>query len=335
MSSAPTAEEIACDATWLAQALDPNAGMVRLVAMNRESYREASFLDDRMMRDPVDSQVVSFTDVEAALTDDIRTDARWIFHIGHVGSTLLARLLGEIDGVLSIREPRLLRDLAISPAAVRAQYIRCMPRLMSRTFAEDEVACVKATSFAGTIAPELVPTGERALFMFATPRNYIASMLPGEGSQKELDILEADRRQRLKQRGISLPPPRHDADLAAAAWACEMTTLEAAADAMTDRHLAWADFDAMLDDMPAALQRVAAHFGFDASAERLAAIASGPLMSRYSKDLNHEYTPILRRTIIEQEIELQGPKIDDALAMLRDAAEKSPLLARALARAEG
>ena len=94
MSSAPTAEEIACDATWLAQALDPNAGMVRLVAMNRESYREASFLDDRMMRDPVDSQVVSFTDVEAALTDDIRTDARWICHSGHVGSTLLARLLG-------------------------------------------------------------------------------------------------------------------------------------------------------------------------------------------------------------------------------------------------
>ena len=57
---------------------------------------------------------------------------------------------------------------------------------MSRTFADDELACVKATSFVSEIAPLLVPPGERALFMFATPRNYIASILAGENSVKDL-----------------------------------------------------------------------------------------------------------------------------------------------------
>ena len=38
MSSAPNADEIARDATWLAQALDPAQGMVRLVAMDSDSY---------------------------------------------------------------------------------------------------------------------------------------------------------------------------------------------------------------------------------------------------------------------------------------------------------
>src|SRR3954454_14937934 len=189
MSSAPSPEAIASDATWLAQALDPSAGMVRLVAMNRDSYRKASFLDDRLIQQPVDAQIMPWPEVEAATADDLRSDARWIFHIGHVGSTLVSRLLGEIEGVLALREPRLLRDLALSPPEVRERYVGPVTKLMSRTFAAEEIACVKATSFVSEIAPALVPPGERALFMFAGPRNYIATILAGENSLKELHAL--------------------------------------------------------------------------------------------------------------------------------------------------
>jgi len=335
MSSAPSADEIARDATWLAQALDPNAGMVRLVAMDRDSYRAASFLDDRLMQQTVDSQILPWPDVAAAVEGDLRTDARWIFHIGHVGSTLISRLLGEIDRVLAIREPRLLRDVAMTPEAVREVYLRSIPKLMSRTFADGEIACVKATSFASEIAPNLVPPGERALFMYASPRNYIASILAGENSVKELHALANHRAQRLTGRGIALPASRHDADRAAAAWACEMTTLEAAADVMADRQIAWADFDATLNNMTAELGRVATFLGFNADAAKLDAIARGPLMMRYSKDPDYEYSPNLREQLIAQEVRLQGADIDAALAMLRSAAEKSPLLARALDRAGG
>jgi hypothetical protein len=333
MSSAPSAEEIARDATWLAQALDPTQGVVRLIAMDRESYRAASFLDDRILQEPVDAQLLPWPDVETAVSDELRADARWIFHIGHVGSTLVSRLLGEIPGVLALREPRLLRDLALSPPPVRAGYVQPVPKLMSRTFGDDEIACVKATSFASEIAPELVPPGERALFIYARPRNYIASILAGENSLKEMHALAQFRAERLASLGISFPQQRTDAALAAAAWACEMTALESAAERMGDRHINWADFDAMLVDMQSELAGVAAFFGFAADEGEIAAIASGPLMQRYSKALEYEYSPSLREQLIADALQRHGREVDSALAMLAAAAEKSPLLARAISRA--
>jgi len=336
MSSAPTAEEIARDATWLAQALGPSTGMVRLITMSRESYRAASFLDDRMLQQPVDGQVVvPWRDVAAAVAGELRADARWIFHIGHVGSTLVSRLLGEIDGVLAVREPRLLRDLAICPPQIRSEHIGSVPKLMSRTFADRELACVKATSFASEIAPELVPSGECALFMYAMPAIYIASILAGENSLKELRRLADFRLARLAMRSIDLPSARHEADLAAIAWACEMTALEAAAEAMPDRHIAWTDFDAMLHELDGEFMRIADFFGFDAEPDQLHAIASGPLIGRYSKAPEYEYSPTLRRQLIGEASEQHRGEIDAALAMLDSAAEKSPLLARALSRARG
>lgn len=334
MSSAPTADEIAQDARWLAQALDPGAGMVRFVAMDRESYRAASFLDDRLLQQPIDAQIIPWAEVEAAVAGELRTDARWIFHIGHVGSTLVSRLLGEIDGVLSVREPRLLRDLAVSSLEVRDHYVGPVPKLMSRTFAVEETACVKATSFASEVAADLVPVGERALFMYARPRNYVASILAGENSLKELKQLADFRGRRLASRGIVFSSARNDADLAAGAWACEMTALEAGAEKMPDRHIQWADFDAMLTKMPAALQSVAAFFGFAVGIDRVASIAGGQLMQRYSKALEYEYSPSLRGELITDADRWHGREIDAALAMLRGAAEMSPLLARALSRAE-
>lgn len=333
MSSAPSPEEIGRDAHWLGQALDPATGVARLVAMDRESYRQASFLDDRLMQEAVDAQLMPWPQVEAATAGDSRSDARWIFHIGHVGSTLISRLLGELDGVLALREPRLLRDLALSPPEIRRGYIEPIPKLMSRTFATSEIACVKATSFVSEIASDLVPTNERALFMFASPRNYIASILAGENSVKELHALAPSRSHRLKHRVSAIGPAHNEAELAAIAWACEMTALEAAKEGMADRRIDWADFDVMLANMPEELARVSTFFGFAADTEALRAIAQGPLMKRYSKALEYDYSPQLRRDLISEVVAQHGSYIEAALGMLRSAASNSPLLAQALARA--
>ena len=318
---------------WLAQAIDPAAGVVRLIAMDGTAYRAASFLDDRMLQSPVEAQLVPWPTVAEAMAGDLRTDARWIFHIGHVGSTLLSRLLGEIENVLAIREPRLLRDLALSPAEMRRPYVAPSIKLMSRTFGPDELACVKATSFVSEIAPGLVPAGERALFMYAAPRNYIASILAGENSVKELEVLAQSRAQRIAARVRIGGQPRNHSELAAVAWACEMTALEAASDGMSNRQVGWLDFDRMLDGVETELSRISTFFGFALSDKRLGQIAQGPLMSRYSKALEFDYTPSLRRDLIAQADGYHRTEIDGALAMLEQAAQESPLLARALRRA--
>ena len=133
--------------------------------------------------------------------------------------------------------------------------------------------------------------------------------------------------------GVHFPSDVLGGLLAAAAWACEMTTLEAAAEEMPDRHIQWADFDAMLGDMAAALRDASEFFGFNADPGELQAIASGPLMQRYSKALEYDYSPALRRDLIAEATAANARDLDDALAMLGAAAEKSPLLARALTRA--
>ena len=63
-------------------------------------------------------------------------------------------------------------------------------------------------------------------------------------------------------------------------------------------------------------------------------LAAGPLMGRYSKALEYEYSAGVRQELIAESSERFAREIDGALAMLHTAAEKSPLLARALERAE-
>jgi len=111
-----------------------------------------------------------------------------------------------------------------------------------------------------------------------------------------------------------------------------MTSLEAAAERMGDRNIEWADFDRMLDDMPEAIARTAVHFGFRDDCATVEAIANGPLMRRYSKATEYDYSPALRRELIAQAARQHAGDIADALAMLDRAAQESPLLARALTR---
>ncbi|MFP5329475.1 MAG: hypothetical protein ACLGHC_04990, partial [Alphaproteobacteria bacterium] len=332
-SAAPSPEEIAQDATWLVQGLDTPNGVCRLVRMDREAYRAASFLDDRMLGRPLDSRIVEWQTVRGAVAIQPRRDARWIFHIGHVGSTLVARLLGELDGVLAVREPRFLRDIAMLGNEDRGEFSSAAQALFSRTFGEGELALVKATSFVSEIADELVPEDGRALFLYARPRAYIASILAGENSMKELAALASSRAQRISGRA-ELPQRHNAAEAAALAWACEMTALESSATRMEGRHIYWADFDAMLDAMTNELINLAQFFGFDAPADRIHGIATGPLIRRYSKALEYEYTPELRRELIAEAEGENRAEIDGALAMLKRAAEKSPLLESALRRAE-
>jgi hypothetical protein len=172
------------------------------------------------------------------------------------------------------------------------------------------------------------------LFVTASPRNYVASILAGENSVKELHALTDYRTQRMTGRVIGRDVSASDAHRAAAAWACEMTSLEAAAESMADRSILWVDFDALLDDVRGALASVADHFGFRAGEADLTQIVSGPLLRRYSKAMEYEYSPALRRELIAEADALNRRDIDSALAMLDRAAASSPLLKRALDRAE-
>lgn len=317
MTAQPLPDQFAADARWLVQALDPRARLARLVSMDADAYREASFLDDRMMAGNPAATLVSLDELVTAGANIKSDRAGWIFHIGHVGSTLLSRLLGELDGVLAIREPRALRDLTMTDGAEMAGVASALRRLMGRTFVESDLAIVKATSFVSEIAPHLIGADARALFLYAAPRNYVASILAGPNSTLELKALEEPRRQRLVRRGINLGSLPTDAHRAAAAWMTEMLSLEAAASAIGERARRF-DFDQMLSGMGDALSQAAAHFGLAANPDRIRAVVEGPLMRRYSKAMEYDYSPDLRRELLAEAVWQHGRDIEQALAWLRD-----------------
>ena len=329
-----TEQEIADDARWLVQACDPLAGLVRLVEMTPQDYREASFLDDRLLNGGHSGHLQPLKLALCASQRVARDDVRWIFHIGHVGSTLIARLLGELDGVLSIREPRALRDLALLGREHWEPLLDPMRRLYSRTFAADERALVKATSFVSEVAGEWIGTQGRALFLTVSPTAYIQTMLAGQNSRQELSTMMPFRARRMSSRvpGQFVGAGDHPATLAAAAWACEMTALEQAAERLRGEQLMWADFDAFLDQPETVLRSIARFLGFSPSDEQLSAIAAGPLMRRYSKALEFDYTPELRRELLREAAAEHRTEIDRGIAWLDRAARTSPLLRRAIER---
>ena len=335
MNSSPLPDRLAGHNEWLVQAIDPHARLARLIRMDPRAYREASFLDDRVLSMGRESLLCNLDDLIASAADVASPPPGWIFHIGHVGSTLLSRLLGELEGVLAIREPRSLRDLAAASREERPQMANALRRLMARREAGDRAVIVKATSFVSEFAPLLVEAGSRLLFLYASPENYIASILAGENSLKELAALQSIRAERLTSRGIALEDfDRSNAHRAAAAWACEMTSLEVAAALMSEDLVLWADFDVMLLDMSDWLDRSARHFGIEQSARTIADIAAGPMMRRYSKAPEYDYSPSLRAELLADATRQHAADINAAVAALVEAAKSFPLVARALQRVE-
>lgn len=327
-TSPPTTAEIAKDATWLVQAIEPPAKMARLIRMTEEGYRGSSFLDDRMMQSPQVARLIALDELAAAAELVSAPEPRWIFHIGHVGSTLIARLIGELPNVLSVREPRSLRDLTTAPDLAPP-----IVRLMSRSFAEDQVAVVKATSFVSEIAPALLAPDGHALMVYASPRNYIAGILAGENSLKELQALAPVRAVRARARRITLPQARTPADLAAFAWASTMSALEAAAAVRKDAALHWVDFDDWLVERD--LAPLARALDIPADEERLIDLKESPILTRYSKATEYEYSPALRTELIAESAQRHKRDIDAAMQMLERLASDSPILATSLGRSKG
>lgn len=343
----PLAQAFARDPALLPQHLDLAQDRVLLLEFSEADYRAASFLDQRAMTQDRRRHWAGWDELEAA--PPMRADADFIFHIGHVGSTLIARLLGEIRGVFALREPLILRglaDLALLrdrpespwPPAIFAPRLARAIGWLSRTFDPAQRALIKATSFADEIAGDILAQGHRAVFLSVSPERYIETILAGENSRQELAMLSGSRLVRLHGR-IGAEPWRlwdmPEAVRAAMGWACGMTTLDRAGEGATADRLLWLDFDTFLAAPARRLQELADFLGHELTATTAAALAGGPIMQRYSKAPEHGYSPELRAQLLDQTRRERGGEIGEALDWLDRAAADHPAIARALLRGRG
>ena len=86
--------------------LDLVRNAVLLLSLDSNRYRQASFLDDRILGPGVKGAWITSDQAVAALSQvKCARPLHFIFHTGHVGSTLISRLLDDTGELLPLREP--------------------------------------------------------------------------------------------------------------------------------------------------------------------------------------------------------------------------------------
>lgn len=327
-------------------ALDVANDLVALIRLSQADYEKASFLDTRiltpstMMR-PVPALALADMVEQAGLTER----CQFIFHLGHVGSTLMSRLLGAHGGVLALREPMILRTLAqmrSEPEALPRRWtaqdfevrLATALKLWSRNFSTDQIPIVKATSYASELAEEILsrPYAPRALMVFVAPEVYIATILAGPNARQEMRVLAPSKVARLNKRGDDAQwdiRAMSEGEAVAASWAAEMAALTAAADAHGEQ-VRWLDFEQFLASPHDQLGAAFAHIGVAASPDEIEAILAGPDMRRYAKATEHEYSRELRNEVLNEARARDGDEIKAGLAWLEREANTAPFIKRAL-----
>lgn len=307
------AEELARSPRWFP--FESDAAGLGLLALDEQAYREASFLDQRLLRGAYAQDRAARAEVQAAAAC-LLPRAHYIFHIGHVGSTLISRLVGELPGsFLSLREPALLRAAAAAPVPGDPEQpqLGALLALLSRTWRPAQRAVIKATSFVSELAARMLSMSEspRAIFLYAAPQAYLAGILIGPSSRAESRLLAGPRRARLLRRLSGEPwrsDPGSEGEQVALAWLTEMLALEEAARGRAD-HLLWLDFDRFLRAPHEGLTAVLRTLGADPSPREVAALVDAPLMRRYSKAPEHAYDAQLRWELLRSAQHEHGAEI--------------------------
>ena len=329
------------------QKLDLARGAALLVQLNESAYRAASFLDDRILTPGLKGAWTSLESVlGAAGAGAASKPLHFIFHTGHVGSTLLSRLLDESGCVLSLREPLPLRTLADARDVLGSQESllsptdyerleRALLQLWSRGYGGTHSVILKATSSACRIATPLLERlpSARAVYLNLGAEPYLATLLAGKNSGIYLRGHGPVRIRQLQARIQAPLAPLHAlslGELAAMSWLAETWNQHDAVDRFGSRVVAL-DFDEFLADVAGSVRRVAEHFRLPLESGWIADIARSPVLTRYSKSPDFEYSPQLRHELLRESRQTNAAQIAAGLRWLENLAGSQPAVARKLA----
>lgn len=327
--------------TLYPQKFDPVRDTVYFVGLDEAAYRAASFLDDRLLAPGMQGRWLPYPAVEQALRGaGAGKPLHFIFHSGHVGSTLLSRLIDEAGGVLGLREPLPLRTLAEMQDRLGAggsepleARLATFVNLWRRGFAQTEAVVLKATSSAGRLAPRLLAANpsSKAVYLSLPPEPYLATLLAGANAATDLRGFEMERRRRLRgMLGDVVPAPASIGELSAVSWLAESLTRTRACEAFGSRVLPL-DFEHLLANLAATLAQVLAHFEIGAAPGFAEAIGASAVLTRYSKaPLQYPYSPAMRAQLLAQARAEQGGEIAKGLKFLERIAAKDARVAALL-----
>ncbi len=228
--------------------VEPLRGVAVFTPMTEESYRASSFLDNRIVRAGDKDVIADLDDLMdlASRHPGGRRIIHYLFHVGHCGSTLLSRILGERTCYLALREPPLLMGLSRSARALgrpgfpiseqRWESLKALSLMtLGKTWRSGQTPLVKPTSHAGNLIPTLMRHSgqERAVLLYVDLETYLATMLRPH-ARRETRLYARDFRVREFSSLVPGAPQTTDeyteGQLAAMSWLMHAREMAAALD---------------------------------------------------------------------------------------------------------
>ncbi|MEP3113629.1 hypothetical protein [Nisaea sp.] len=326
--------------------IDVQRGTGSLFPTTAEDYAASSFLDSRIKRS---SELVYDLPLEILLRmrpwfEKNRRPHNFIFHVGHCGSTLLSRLLGELPGLFALREPLPLRTLTefaepgkpVSDAWSAAFSV--VLGLLSRVYNPNDRAVIKPSSFCNRLIPRLLSWHEdsKAIFLFIDLETYLATMTKQTNRRETRYAITKFHRAEL-QHLLGDPDfseeSLSDIQCAALNWLTSMSTFMQLSDTpMHKDRVRYLLFDDFLADRSAVLEEAASFFDISYSGNDIANLATSSINSMYSKNPNRTFNTDIRHRILTAAYAEFSNEIDDAMNWAQDFAKSNATLARTFER---
>lgn len=296
---------------WLPFKLDLTGQKVLLVNLPASDVREAAFLDERALQPDSEGFWVALSDFEKITAPPPTASA--LFHVGHCGSTLLSRLLGAAGGIRALREPLVMREIALAKAQaldVAEPWFRVLWGWLSRS--ERGPVHIKLTSTCANLLPWLLPLGVPATALYVDLETYLTSASRGGGAGQDVAAFAQQRGLEWAQLYPEASRPSQPAELAAAGWAVCMTHF-LTAHQMKSNQLMLQDFDDWLGNIDVATSSLMRHYGI---AKTVVDVTSHPLLSQYAKKTDVPYDAQARQADLALARSRNGRFVEDGMRWL-------------------
>jgi hypothetical protein len=343
----PVRERLLRDPTFFPHKLDLIAERALFVHLDRAAILDASFLDDRVLSSQTAGAWIRLDQLDRSMLGaKFEKPVHYIFHIGHVGSTLLSRMLDQIEGTLGLREPMPLRTLAEASDLIPTRASLLAPdqfkrlidiyiALWSRPFPETHSIILKATSSAARLGAQLLSQqgASQAIYLYLLAEPYLATLLAGANSSIDLRGHAQERVHRFERLSeFNLPQPVHalsPGELAAQAWLTEMLTLNALRSSEKER-IQVVNFEDVLSAPRETLATICARLDLTADDTSLSRATSENVLNRYSKLTSEPYSPVFRRQVLDESRKTNATEIRRGLLWIEQIERHSPTGAQLL-----
>ncbi|MGH8369549.1 MAG: hypothetical protein ACRESC_01085, partial [Gammaproteobacteria bacterium] len=312
-----------------------------VVRIDRDTYRQAAFLDQRMFISDTQCAWVPLNTLLQATSGLPTRTTHYIFHIGHCGSTLLSRLLAELSGCLTLREPLAFLTLAMAQrelglpdsrldASRWQDLFEMVLRLQARGYSDSDIVLIKSTSVAGNLLQPVLVTqpDSRVILLYMDLETWLTTMLRASGPRESVRAFASawltDFRQLTGDVSIELHT-LDDIRQAVIGWTTMLLGFTRAATRQPGR-THWLNFDEFLRKPASHCKLLTEFLALPANDAKIETLTTGPIMGRNAKDPRQDFDTNVHARELAAARQRFDPEIRTGMRWFEELTQRIPSL---------